>query len=150
MTNSERANKIAELSSKLVPIAEKKIILELTLNALKAKNNESDTPQINQLEKEYVLIYGLYTSLYFQIRSFQKKYLVQYIGELTNSQTNRPYERSFRDEFYLSTETIIDTFENGWGLYINNPDVIELLKEVSSYVHIHRCTLLSIKNIKSF
>src|ERR1035437_9514684 len=122
MTNIERAAKILEIETKLEPIRMQKIFLEMQLRSFKEKyfkNFEIETKiKIQQLEGDYLLINGQFTSLYTELRSYQKKYLVQYKGELFEPATNTIYYKEYQEGFFLSTECVIDTITNGWQPYM--------------------------------
>lgn len=153
MTNIERANKVAEIESKLDPIGQKKIILETRLKFLKDnyfKNYSEETKtEIDKLREEYNLTIVAFNGLYSELRSFQKKYLVQYTGELIEPYSNTTYNRQYLEELFLRTECEIDTFANSWQPYMINADAKEVIKELYSFIYKCRFSKFSIDNIKS-
>jgi len=153
MTNIERANKIEEIINKLNPIGQKKIVLETKLKLLKEqyfKNQKRDSIEvINKIENEYILLLPQFDELYIELRSYQKKYLVQYTGELTEPISETSYNRQNLEELYLNTECDINTFTNGWEHYMTNQDAIKVIQEIYSFIYKCRFTKFSIDNIKS-
>jgi hypothetical protein len=153
MTNIERANKIEEIINKLNPIGQKKIVLETKLKLLKEqyfKNQKRDSIEvINKIENEYILLLPQFDELYIELRSYQKKYLVQYTGELTEPVSETSYNRQNLEELYLNTECNINTFTNGWEHYMTNQDAIKVIQEIYSFIYKCRFTKFSIDNIKS-
>lgn len=153
MTNIERANKIEEIKNKLNPIGQKKILLETKLKLLKEqyfKNQKRDSIEaINKIENEYILLLPLFDELYIELRSYQKKYLVQYTGELTEPISKTSYNRQYLEELFLNTECDINTFTNGWEHYMTNQDATQVIEEIYSFIYKCRFTKFSIDNIKS-
>ena len=153
MTNIERANKIEDIKNKLNPIGQKKILLEAKLKLLKEqyfKNQKRDSIEvINKIENEYILLLPQFDELYIELRSYQKKYLVQYTGELSEPVSETTYNSQYLEELFLSTECDIDTFTSGWENYMTNLDAIQVIEEIYSFIYKCRFTKFSIVNIKS-
>jgi hypothetical protein len=153
MTNIERANNIEEIKNKLNPIGQKKILLETKLKLLKEqyfKNQTRDLIEdINKIENEYILLLPQFDELYIELRFYQKKYLVQYTGELSEPVSETTYNSQYLEEFFLNTECDINTFTNGWEHYITNQDATQVIEEIYSFIYKCRFTKFSIDNIKS-
>lgn len=152
MTNIERANKIENIKNKLNPIGLKKILLETKLKLLKEqyfKNQKRDSIEvINKIENEYILLLPQFDELYIELRSYQKKYLVQYTGELSEP-TSKTNNSQYLEELFLNTECDIDTFTNNWEGYMENQDATKVIEEIYSFIYKCRFTKFSIDNIKS-
>ncbi len=103
---------------------------------------------INKIENEYILLLPQFDELYIELRSYQKKYLVQYTGELSEpiSKTNNS---QYLEELFLNTECDIDTFTNNWEGYMENQDATKVIEEIYSFIYKCRFTKFSIDNIKS-
>jgi uncharacterized protein YpuA (DUF1002 family) len=153
MTNIERANKIEEIKNKLNPIGQRKIVLETKLKLLKEqyfKNQKEDSIDvINKIQGEYILLLPQFDELYIELRSYQKKYLVQYTGELTEPISETTYNRQYLEELFLNTQCDINTFTNGWEHYMTNQDATQVIEEIYSFIYKCRFTKFSIDNIKS-
>jgi hypothetical protein len=153
MTNIERANKIEEIKNKLNPIGQRKIVLETKLKLLKEqyfKNQKEDSIDvINKIQGEYILLLPQFDELYIELRLYQKKYLVQYTGELTEPISETTYNKQYSEELFLDTECDINTFTNDWEHYMTNQDAIKVIQEIYSFIYKCRFTKFSIDNIKS-
>lgn len=153
MTNIERAFKIDEIKNKLNPIGHKKILLETKLKLLKEqyfKNQKGDSIDvINKIQGEYILLLPQFDELYIELRSYQKKYLVQYTGEFTEPISETTFNRQYSEELFLNTECDIDTFTNDWEDYMANEDAIKVIEEIYSFIYKCRFTKFSVDNIKS-
>lgn len=152
MTDIERKERIDSIQRELEPINQERIFLETKLDFAKERYTNSfkdeDKNEINKLSATISLLYTRTHPLFSELRTLQCKYVIEYKGELTNPETQINYWKTANEIFYMKNCCDINTWSNGWGLYLKDDCVHNLITEVHELIYKLRYTKFRILNIK--
>lgn len=146
----ENKKRIEELTENIQPLMSKRLRLNTSL--FFKKENYSNTlnndllSEINNLKKEISELDSSLEPLYNELRSLQSKYLIEYRIELNDIRTESKYYQTFRDSVFMTKNTQVDTFLNGWGTI--DTELNQLIQEVGRFL-LNRSSSFELLNIKT-
>jgi len=152
MTEDDRIIELESIQKEMDPLNYNRIFLETRLYFARERYlkdfNEKDKLIINELDSELKVIYDKLSPLFLKLRSLQCKYIIEYNGELTNPETNSKYWKRENEVFYLKTSCDIDTWLNGWDIYLQDSYLNDLTIELHDIIYHLRYSNFEILNIK--
>jgi hypothetical protein len=148
MTNDQRRKRIIELKEKLSPLQYEETIVSLRHNFLSNPHRQPLSPEQQQelidVTRKLDELNEKIKPIFDEMRSIQVKYFVEYDGMVNENGILRTLRN--QNEFYLSTDTNIDTYNQGPDF--NDTEVWAVINEIKDFIFLYQFSKFTIQGIR--